>query len=194
MWELDHKESWALKNWCFWTVVLEKTLENPWTERRANQSILKEISPEYSLEGYWRILKLKLQHFGHLMQRADSLEKIPMLWKMASRTQQTWVWASAGRWWRTGKPGVLQSLGSKRVGHDWATEQQQERNTLQSWFSLCLCRRIKPTTLVLLFSFSIPDSPGSWWPITKESDYPGLSEDVLPPPLLLPKLDHLSPV
>ena len=114
-----------LKNWCYWTVVLEKTLENPWTERRANQSILKEISPEYSLEGYWRILKLKLQHFGHLMQRADSLEKIPMLWKMASRTQQTWVWASAGRWWRTGKPGVLQSMGLQRVRHNWATEQQQ---------------------------------------------------------------------
>ena len=62
MWELDYKESWALKNWCFWTVVLEKTLESPWTARRSNQSILKEISPEYSLEGL--MLKLKLQYFG----------------------------------------------------------------------------------------------------------------------------------
>ena len=63
MWELDHKEGWAPKNWCFWTVVLEKTL------RRSNQSILKEISPEYSLEGL--MLKLKLQYFGHLMRRTD---------------------------------------------------------------------------------------------------------------------------
>ena len=58
MWKLDHKESWAPKNWCFWTVMLEKTLEIPWTARRSNQSILKEISPEYSLSGL--MLKLKL--------------------------------------------------------------------------------------------------------------------------------------
>ena len=78
MWELDHKESWALKNWCFWTVVLEKTLRVAWTERRSNQSILKEISPEYSVEGL--MLKLKLQYFGYLMQRTDSLEK-PWCWE-----------------------------------------------------------------------------------------------------------------
>ena len=74
MWELNYKESWVLKNWYFWTVVLGKTLESPldWS----NQSILKEISPEYSLEGL--VLKLKLQYFGHLMQRTDSLEKILM--------------------------------------------------------------------------------------------------------------------
>ena len=73
MWELDYKESWALKNWCFWTVVLEKTLESSLYARSSNQSMLKEISPEYSVEGL--MLKLKLQYFGHLMQRADSLEK-----------------------------------------------------------------------------------------------------------------------
>ena len=74
MWELNHKEGWVLKNWGFWTVVLEKTLLRvPWTARRSNQSILKEINPKYSLEGL--MLKLKLQYFGHLMQRADSLEK-----------------------------------------------------------------------------------------------------------------------
>ena len=67
LWELDHKESWAPKNWCFWTVVLEKTLE------KSNQFILKEISPEYSLEGL--MLALKLQYFGHLIRRTDSLEK-----------------------------------------------------------------------------------------------------------------------
>ena len=66
MWELDYKESWVPKNWCFWTVVLEKPLRVPWTARRSNQSILKEISPGCSLEG--PILKLKLQYFGHLMQ------------------------------------------------------------------------------------------------------------------------------
>ena len=78
MWELDYKESWALKNWCFWTVVLEKTIESPWTARRSNQSILKEISSEYSLE----VLMLKLQYFGHMMWRADSLEKTLMLGKI----------------------------------------------------------------------------------------------------------------
>ena len=83
MWELDHKESWAPKNWCFWTVVLEKTLRVPWTARRSNQSILREISPEYSSEGL--MLKLKLQYFGHLMRRTDSLEKTLMLGKIEGR-------------------------------------------------------------------------------------------------------------
>ena len=77
--ELDYKESWAPKNWCFWTVVLEKT-QVPWTARRSNQSILKEISPEYSLEGL--MLKLKLQYFGHPMRRANSFEKTLMLGKI----------------------------------------------------------------------------------------------------------------
>ena len=83
MWELDYKESWALKNWCFWTVALEKTLESPWTARRSNQSILKEISPGCSLEGL--MLKLKLQYFGHLMRRADSFEKTLMLGMIEGR-------------------------------------------------------------------------------------------------------------
>ena len=77
MWELDCEESWVLKNWCFWIVVLEKTLESPWTARRSNQSILKEISPGCSSEGL--MLKLKLQYFGRLMRRVDSLEKTLML-------------------------------------------------------------------------------------------------------------------
>ena len=109
MWELDYKESWALKNWCFWSVVLEKT-EVPWTARRSNQSIPKEISPGCSLEGL--MLKLKLQYFGHLMRRTDSLEKTLMLGKiegrrewddrgwdgwMASLTRWTWVWVKSAR-------------------------------------------------------------------------------------------------
>ena len=100
---------------CFWTV--EKILRVPWTARRSNLSILKEVNSKYSLEG----LMLKLQYFGHLMLRANSLEKTLILGKiqgrrrgqqrtngwMASLTQRTWVWASSGRWWRTGKPGML---------------------------------------------------------------------------------------
>ena len=88
MWELDCEESWALKNWCFWTVVLEKTLESPWATRRANQSILKEISPGCSLEGL--MLKLKLQYFGHLMGRDDSFEKILMMGKIEGRKRRGW--------------------------------------------------------------------------------------------------------
>ena len=79
MWVLDYKESWAPKNWCFWTVVLERLLRVPWTARRSNQSILKKISPGWSLEGL--MLKLKVQYFGQLIRRADSLEKILMLGK-----------------------------------------------------------------------------------------------------------------
>ena len=90
MWELDYKESWAPKNSCFWTVVF---LRVPWTARRSNQTILKEINPEYSLEGM--ILKLKLQYFGHLMQRTDSLEKTLVLGKIEGgrrRGQQRMRW------------------------------------------------------------------------------------------------------
>ena len=86
MWALGHKESWALKNWCFQTVVLEKTLTVPWTARRSNQSILKEIYPEYSLEG----LMLKLQYFGHVMRRANSLEKTLMLGKIEDKRRREW--------------------------------------------------------------------------------------------------------
>ena len=107
----------------------------PWTARRSNQSTLKEISPEYSLEEL--MLKLKFQYFGHLMWRTDSLEKTLMLGKiegrrrrgdkgwdgcMASLTQWTWVWVDSGSWWWTGRPGVLQFMGSQRVRHNWVTE------------------------------------------------------------------------
>ena len=118
--------------------VGEDSWESLGLPRRPNQSIPKEINPEYSLEGL--MPKLKLQYFGRLMWRADSLEKTLMLTKiegrrkgddrgwdgwMASLTQWTWVSASSGRWWRTGKPGVLQSMRLQRVGQDWVTEQQQ---------------------------------------------------------------------
>ena len=136
IWELDYKEIWARKNWCFWTMVLKKTFESPldFKEIQPVQSILKEISPGCSLKGM--MLKLKLQYFGHLMRRVDSLEKTRMLglgaggegddrgWDgwMASLTQWTWVWVNSRRWWWTGRPGGLQFMGSQRVEHDWVTE------------------------------------------------------------------------
>ena len=119
-----------------WNKILEKAdyksnqLEY-WRERRCNHSILKEISPEYSLEGL--MLKLKLQYFGYLMWRTDLFEKTLMLGKiegggegddrgwdgwMASPTQWTWVWINSRSCWWTGKPGVLQPMGSQRIGHD----------------------------------------------------------------------------
>ena len=92
MWVLDYKKSWAPKNWCFWTVVLEKILRVTWTARRSNQFTLKEISPRCSLERL--MLKLKLQYFGHLMWRADSFEKTLMLGKTEGgrRGQQRMRW------------------------------------------------------------------------------------------------------
>ena len=88
MWELDYKESWALKNWCFWMWCWKRLLRVPSTARRSNQSILKEISPGCSLEGL--MLKLKLQYFGHLMWRADSLEKTLMLGGIGGRRRRGW--------------------------------------------------------------------------------------------------------
>ena len=120
----------AFELWCW-----RRLLRVPWTPKRSNQSILKEISPGCSLVGL--LLKLKLQYFGHLMRRANSFEKTLMLGKiegggegdnrgwdgwMASPTQWTWVWVNSGSWWWTGRPGVLRFMGSQRVRHDWATE------------------------------------------------------------------------
>ena len=93
MWELDYKESWARKDWCLWTVVLEKTRESPWIARRSNQSILKGINPKYSLEGL--MLKLKLQYSDHPMWRTDSFEKTLMLEKIEGRRRR---WQQRTRW------------------------------------------------------------------------------------------------
>ena len=133
-------------NWCLRTLVLGKTPESPLDNRRSNQSILREINPEYSLEGL--TLKLKLQYFGFLMWRAISLEK-SLCWErlraggeegirgwdgwMASPIQWTWTWANFGRWWGIGRPGVLQFTGSQRVRDSWVTEQQLCANT---WHTL----------------------------------------------------------
>ena len=88
MWELDCKEGWVPKNWCFWTVVLEKTLESPLDCKEIKPINNKEINPEYSLEGL--MLKLKPQYFGHLMQRTDSLGKNLMLGKIEGRRRRGW--------------------------------------------------------------------------------------------------------
>ena len=134
-------ESWTIKKaeWCridaFELWCWRRHLRDPWTTRRPNQSILKEINPKYSLEGL--TLKLKLQYFGHVMLRADSLEKTQwenwgqekgwqsIIYLVASSTQWIWVWANPRRWSRPGEPGVLQSTGSQRVRYDWATQWQQ---------------------------------------------------------------------
>ena len=135
MWELNYKESWALKNWCFWTVVLEKTLESPLD--------CKEIQPVHP----------KGNQSWIIIGRTDDEAETPILWPpngknwliwkypdagkdwrqeekgttgwdslMASLMQWTWVWASSRNWWWTGRPGMLQSMGSQRGRHDWATE------------------------------------------------------------------------
>ena len=134
-------ESWTVKKaelrridafelWCW-----RRLLRVPWTARRSNQSILKEISRGISLEGL--MLKLKLQYVGHLMWRVDSLQKTLMLggiggrgeaddrgWDgwMASLTRWAWVWVNSGSWWWTGRPGMLRFMVSQRVGQDWVTE------------------------------------------------------------------------
>ena len=128
---------------------LLRVLADSWTARRSNQSILKEISPEYSLEGL--MLKLKLQYFGHLMWRTDSFEKTLMLGKieaggegedrgwdgwMASPTQWTWVWVNSRGWWWTGRPGMLQSMVSQRVRHDWETELNWTELIFSFWTGL----------------------------------------------------------
>ena len=128
----EHRRTDAFELWC-WTRLLRVL----WAARRSNQSILKEINPDYSLERL--MLKLKLQNFGHLMWRANSLEKTLMLERLkaggdgddrgpdgwvASLTKWTWVFKNSRRWWRTGKPGMLQSMGLQRVRHNWETEKQ----------------------------------------------------------------------
>ena len=135
MWELAYKKSWMPKNWWFWTVVLEKSLES-----RLDCKEIKPVSPKGNHSWIFigrMMLKLKLQYFGHLIRRTDSLGKTLMLgktegrrrrgqqrmrWWMASPTRWTWVWASSESWWWTGKPGMQQSMGLQRVGQNWVTE------------------------------------------------------------------------
>ena len=135
MWELDYKEIWAPKNWCFWTVVLEKTLESPLDCKEIHPVHPKGNQSWVFMEGL--MLKLKLQILGHLLQRTNSLEKTLLLGRSEGGRRRgklriRWLdgitnmmdirLVGSGNWWWTGKPGVLQSLGSQRVGHNWVTE------------------------------------------------------------------------
>ena len=139
-------ESWAIRKAEYWRIdafelqFWRRLLRVPWTARRSNQSILKEISLEYSLERL--MLKLKLQYSGHKVKNFTDAKNWLLGkdldagkdWRqeekgmkkrdgwMASPARWTWVWASSGRWWLTGKPGLLQSRGAQRIGHDWTTE------------------------------------------------------------------------
>ena len=142
MWALDYKESWAPKNWCFWTVVLEKTLESPLDCKE-----IKPVNPKGNQ--FWIFIgrtdsEAKLQYFGHLLQRTDSLEKTLMLGRlkagegdvrgwdgwMASPTQWTWVWANSRSWWWTGKLVCFSSWGHKE---SYMTERLNSDQCLLQW-------------------------------------------------------------
>ena len=133
MWELEYKESWVPKNWCF--LCWRRLWRVSCTPRRSNQSILKEISPEYSLEGL--MLELKLQYVATWCEELTHLKR-PWCWErlkaggegdnrvwdgwMASPTQWTWIWVTSGSWWWTGRTGILQSMGSQRIKYFLVTE------------------------------------------------------------------------
>ena len=146
MWELDYEESWAPKNWCFWIVVLEKTLESPLD--------CKEIQPVHSKGDQFWVFTGRTDAKAETPIMATSCEELthwkrPWCWErskaggegddrgwdgwMASPIQWTWVWVSSRSWWWTGKPGVLQSMGLQRGGHDWATELKHSVYSMRLW-------------------------------------------------------------
>ena len=159
MGELDCEESWAPKNWCFWAVELEKTLRVPWTARRSNQSILKEISlgvvwkdwcwswnsntSATSCEEltHWK----RLWYWDGLGAGGEGDDKGWGGW-MASPTWWTWVWVNSGNWWWTRRPGVLQFMGLQRVGHDWATELNWTELSRTYFVRLLLSSRVSRLT------------------------------------------------
>ena len=188
MWELDYKESWVLKNWCFWTVVLEKTHESSLE--------CKEISPvnpkgnqSWIFVGDWRwswnsnTLATWLEKLTHwkrpwcwerLKVRGEGDDRGWDGW-MASPTQWTWwIWISSGNWWWTGKPGILQSMGSWRVRQGWATELNcvlglpkipnysfplaNTDHFLSLWVSFCFVSRF-----ICIISFQIPHIKDAMW-------------------------------
>ena len=141
MWELGHKEGWGPKNWCFRTVVLEKTLESPLdckeikpVNTKGNQSwiFIERSDAEVEASVLW-LLDVKSQLTGKdpdvgkdWRKEVKGMIRERDGW-MSLLIQWIWVLASSRRWWRTGKPDVLQSMGLQRVGHDWVTKQQQKR-------------------------------------------------------------------
>ena len=137
-WTIKKAECWRIDAFEVWH--WRRLLRVPWTARRSNQSILKVINSEYSLEGL--MLKLKLQYFGPWCEELTHWKR-PRCWDrlkaggegdgrgwdnwLASLTQWRWIWINSVSWWWTGRPGMLQSMGSQRVRHNWATEQKEDR-------------------------------------------------------------------
>ena len=146
MWELDCEEGWAPKNWCFWTVVLEKTLESPLDCKEMQPYILKEISPGISLEGM--MLKLKLQYFGHLMWRVDSLEKTLMLGGIGGRRRrgrQRMIWLE--HYWLDGResewtPGDGDGQGGLVCCDSWGRK-ESDTTELLNWTELNWTERVR---------------------------------------------------
>ena len=174
MWELKHKKT--TEHWRAYTFELccwRRLSRVPWTARRSNQSILKEVKPEYSLARL--MLKLKLQYFGHLMWRSDSLKR-PWCWErlqtegegayrgwddwMESLTQWTWVWASSWCWWWTGKPGLLHEVTKSRTWlSSWTTYEDTtlvESGIGNTDFATLLYKWLQSTSLVAQLVKNLP--------------------------------------
>ena len=162
----EHRRIDAFELWC-WRILLRV----PWTSERSYQSILKETNPEYSLEGL--MLKLKLRYFDRCEEPTHW--KRPWCWErlraggegddrgwddwMASLTHWAWIWASSGRWWRTGKPGVLQSTSSQRVGYKLAIK--HTRIQIQNW--LQALQIFFPSPFSVLLSSAVQKQSVGWW-------------------------------
>ena len=132
MWELDYKESWAQKNWCFWTVVLEKTLESP-LDCKEIQSIHStgdqswvftgrtDVEAETPILGPPDVNSWLIWYWERLKAGGEGDDREWDVW-IATPTQWAWVWVNSGSWWWTGRPGMLQFMGLQRVRQDWVTE------------------------------------------------------------------------
>ena len=170
MWELDHKESWTLKNWFFWTVVLEETLESSLDCKE-----IKPINPKRNQP--WIFIgrsgvEAETPVLGHLMRRANSLAKTLMLGKIEGRRRRgqekmrcldgitdarTWVWVNSRSWWWTGRPGMLRFMGSQSVRQDWVTE--------LNWTILNLTtNKVSTMKTIVKYHFHLSNWPyGKFW-------------------------------
>ena len=154
MWELDCEESWAPKNWCFWTVVLEKTLKSPLDCKKIQPVHLKEISPGCSLEGL--MLKLKVQYFGHLMWRADSFEKTLLLGKFEGRRRRGW---HSVRWLDMGLGGLRELVMDREAWHAVVRGVAKSRTWLTEWPSPRVCSNPCPSSQWCHLTISSSVSP-----------------------------------